>query len=374
MAAYITLNTDMKQAPGGNVRLMLWTTGLGMSNKVFAIEVLPRSADPNTARYRFSHICSVSELVELPDTDTGDTPYFRTDAVDFLLEHASQVTPILRHMRADIKRLMDSYNVLHEHDEDGIIQTCPSAIMRGLWNSTTTYPKGCFVVYNNSMWRCLKENKGQTPSVGSAYWERVLTSGNAAGGISLVRYSISDKNGVLVLPDTASFAIIRNNIDSGYTVELVYMGGIYTLSIKTEDHFVFTSTDGITIRSLRVNDDSSVEEQGVFEGYVVKSVTEMPEANEDLTGMALIYVGVTTAAFKRGHLYLCDSADGTYVWEDITPEPEQPTQTEIPDNVITYPETPGQPKQVLGINEEGKTAWMNVSDVANGGTYWKESI
>lgn len=374
MAAYITLNTDMKRASGGNVRLMLWTTGLGMSNKVFAIEVLPRSADPNTARYRFSHICSVSELVELPDYDNGDTPYFRTDAVDFLLEHASQVTPILKHMRADIKRLMTDYNVLHEHDEDGILQTCPSALMRGLWNDSTTYLKGSFVIYNNSMWRCIKESKGHIPSIGSAYWERVLTSGNGSGGITLIRLNISDKNGVLVLPDSASFVIIRNYIDSGYHVELSYLGGIYTLSIKSDDHFVFTQTDGSKIRSLRVNVDSTVEEQGVFEGFVVKTTTEMPEATEDLAGMALIYVGATTAAFKKGHLYLCDRIDDTYTWEDITPQPKENTDVVLPDNVMTYPDIAGQPNQVLGIDENGKTAWLNVADVANGGTYWQESI
>ena len=179
---------------------------------------------------------------------------------------------------------------------------------------------------------------------------------------------------MLVLPDSASFVIIRNYIDSGYHVELSYLGGIYTLSIKSDDHFVFTQTDGSKIRSLRVNVDSTVEEQGVFEGFVVKTTTEMPEATEDLAGMALIYVGATTAAFKKGHLYLCDRIDDTYTWEDITPQPKENTDVVLPDNVMTYPDIAGQPNQVLGIDENGKTAWLNVADVANGGTYWQESI
>lgn len=374
MAAYITLNTDMKQASGGNVRLMLWTNSAGMSNKVFAIEVLPRSADPTTARYRFSHICSVSELVELPDYDNGDTPYFRTDAVDFILEHASQVTPILRHMRADIKQLSADYNTLYKDGDDSFINVCPHSLMRGLWNEASTYPVNTFVIFNNTMWRCIQECKGEIPATGSTYWEKVLTSGGAAeGGSTVISYMITDRNGVLTLPSNTSFVILRNQIDSGYQVNLVYLGEIYTLSIISEDHVVFTHNDAIYMSSLRVNSDSSVTEHGVFDGTVVKSTNELPEATADLVGVVLIYIGQQTDDRKRGHYYMCDVSDGIYSWVDITPIQKTP-EVVIPEHVIEAPEIPGQPNQVLGIDANGKTAWMNVAEIAKGGTYWMESI
>lgn len=366
MAAYITLNTDMKQASGGNVRLMLWTNAAGMSNKVFAIEVLPRSADPTTARYRFSHICSVSELVELPDYDNGDTPYFRTNAVDFILEHASQVTPILRHMRADIKQLSSDYNALYKDGDDPSLNVCPHSLMRGLWNISLTYTVNTFVIFNNTMWRCIKECKGEIPSTGSAYWEPVLTSGGASeGGSTVIRYTITDKNGVLTLPSNTTFAILRNQIDSGYQVNLIYLDEIYTLSIISDDHFVFTHISATEIKSIRVEADSTVTEHGVFEGAVVKTVLELPEPDETLVGVVVIYAGETTAELERGHQYICDSTRSSYKWIDITP-----TIT----NAVPSPSAPGNPGQVLGLDDQGNTCWVDIPQRVGGGVYWQENL
>lgn len=375
MAAYITLNTDMKQAKGGNVRLMLWTNAFGMSNKVFAIEVLPRSADPSCARYRFSHVCSVSELVELPDYDNGETPYFRTDAVDFILEHASQVTPILQHMRADIRKLSMDFNVLNKDSLDGALQTCPNSLMRGLWTDAVQYLPNTFVIYNNSMWRCIKESKGDIPMAGSQYWERVLTSGGASeGGTTLVRYQITDTNGVLILPRTASFIILRNQVEIGYHVELIYLGEIYTISVSSDDHLVFSHSETAHIKSLRVNADSTVVEYGVFDGYVVKAVKVMPELDSSCIAAVVIYVGPDTEQYKRGHYYMGDETNGSYTWVDITPPAETQAEVILPDNVLTAPEVPGLPSQVLSVDENGNTIWVNVAEIAHGGTYWQESI
>ena len=46
-----------------------------VASAVFAIEVLPRSTDSLDPIYRFSHVCSPSELVEFPDYEPEDECY-----------------------------------------------------------------------------------------------------------------------------------------------------------------------------------------------------------------------------------------------------------------------------------------------------------
>ena len=40
------------------------------------------------------------------------------------------------------------------------------------WNSATTYEVGQYCIYNNSLWKCILQNNGQTPEEGT-YWTKV---------------------------------------------------------------------------------------------------------------------------------------------------------------------------------------------------------
>lgn len=45
-------------------------------------------------------------------------------------------------------------------------------IISDAWNASTTYAVGQYCIYSNSLWKCLVQNNGQTPSEGT-YWTKV---------------------------------------------------------------------------------------------------------------------------------------------------------------------------------------------------------
>lgn len=50
--------------------------------------------------------------------------------------------------------------------------TALSNTISDAWNASTTYAVGKYCIYNNSLWKCLVQNKGQTPKTGT-YWTKV---------------------------------------------------------------------------------------------------------------------------------------------------------------------------------------------------------
>ena len=61
--ATIDLTQDTVQTDRGAVKITITATGNNITGAVFAIEVLPRSSDSLDPIYRFSHVCSPSELL-----------------------------------------------------------------------------------------------------------------------------------------------------------------------------------------------------------------------------------------------------------------------------------------------------------------------
>ena len=51
-------------------------------------------------------------------------------------------------------------------------QKLKKEIVSDVWNNTTTYTVGQYCIYNNSLWKCKVQHKGQTPSEGT-YWTKV---------------------------------------------------------------------------------------------------------------------------------------------------------------------------------------------------------
>ena len=56
-------------------------------------------------------------------------------------------------------------------------------ITKGQYNSETTYEPLDFVTYNNVLWGCIKQTKGNTPSEGT-YWKKAI-DGNISDASSL---------------------------------------------------------------------------------------------------------------------------------------------------------------------------------------------
>ena len=48
-------------------------------------------------------------------------------------------------------------------------------IISDAWNASTTYAVGQYCIYNNSLWKCLVQHSGQTPTEGT-YWTKVTVA------------------------------------------------------------------------------------------------------------------------------------------------------------------------------------------------------
>ena len=61
-------------------------------------------------------------------------------------------------------------------------------IISDAWNASTTYAVGQYCIYNNSLWKCLVQHSGQTPTEGT-YWTKV----NVANEITSVNNSFVER-------------------------------------------------------------------------------------------------------------------------------------------------------------------------------------
>ena len=119
MSVSATLAYATKYSETGAVSLTLTVTAYGMSPKVFAIQALPKSADPMARPVRFSHVCSPMELTEFPEDEPGNNCYYRVDQVSLVFDDDALVDHVLDNMRTDIGKLVRALNGL-ETAEDTI--------------------------------------------------------------------------------------------------------------------------------------------------------------------------------------------------------------------------------------------------------------
>ena len=112
--ANITVAGDIDILSTGTTKLSVTTTSDDMPAAVFAIEVMPTSRDKTCSKYRFSHICSMQELVEFPDQEDPEMCYFRTDDIEMLFDRAQDAVNVLAAIRDDVNRLVTQYNIAND--------------------------------------------------------------------------------------------------------------------------------------------------------------------------------------------------------------------------------------------------------------------
>lgn len=118
--ATIEISQETVKTDKGAVKLTITATGTNITSAVFAIEVLPRSTDTLDPIYRFSHVCSPSELVEFPDYEPEDECYFRTDCIEMIFDTAVLADLTLHSIEKDVNALVKEYNQLFAlTDDDG---------------------------------------------------------------------------------------------------------------------------------------------------------------------------------------------------------------------------------------------------------------
>lgn len=117
MSATLTFNRKLKITDNGTTLVTFTVVSSEMTSKVFAIEVLPGSADPTCPHYRFSHVCHPSELLEFPAEETPDYSYFRTDEIEMIFDTPTPVEALTCRIASDLRYLVREYNELSELDD-----------------------------------------------------------------------------------------------------------------------------------------------------------------------------------------------------------------------------------------------------------------
>lgn len=112
MAISISLNQTIKLTDRGTAQVTFKAEGSEITSKIFAIEVLPGSADKLSPHYRFSHVCHPSELLEMPESEMDEYSYFRTDEVEFIFDSPTPVDRVACSIRGDIAHLVNELNAL----------------------------------------------------------------------------------------------------------------------------------------------------------------------------------------------------------------------------------------------------------------------
>ena len=128
--AELTLSIHFSKTQKGTTQLQIVATGDGITSNVFAIEQLPTSADPPEPIYRFSHVCSVAELVEFPDDPSPESSYFRTNDITMIFDTARYAQQVMECIQMDVDKLLQEYNIVQELPVDGSTVTLPSTIAR----------------------------------------------------------------------------------------------------------------------------------------------------------------------------------------------------------------------------------------------------
>ena len=119
----VNIVSDITEIGGGAVKLSLTAIGTDMPSEVFAIEVLPKSRDPKKVDYRFSHVCSVSELVEFPAEEDPESSYFRTDEIEMVFDVISLALKVRDSILEDVNKLVAVYNQLQTVSVQGSTTT-----------------------------------------------------------------------------------------------------------------------------------------------------------------------------------------------------------------------------------------------------------
>lgn len=115
----ITIESTISPIEGGYTKLNVKTTGDDMPSEVFAIEVLPASRDACAVPYRFSHVCKLTDLTELPAEQDPEYCYFRTDDIEMIFDNVSIAVRTDEILRSDINKLVVSYNNMNDPEVIG---------------------------------------------------------------------------------------------------------------------------------------------------------------------------------------------------------------------------------------------------------------
>jgi hypothetical protein len=115
----INIESNLTTIEGGFYKLNVVTTSEDMPQAVFAIEVLPASRDPLAVPYRFSHVCKLTDLIELPEGQDPEYSYFRTNDIEMIFDTLNLALETNQLIRSDINKLVVAYNNMNDPEVTG---------------------------------------------------------------------------------------------------------------------------------------------------------------------------------------------------------------------------------------------------------------
>ena len=75
--------------------------------------------------------------------------------------------------------------------DDIVDEKANNDIISDVWNASTTYAVGQYCIYNNSLWKCLVQHSGQTPTEGT-YWTNVTVANEITSVNNRLNYSTEE--------------------------------------------------------------------------------------------------------------------------------------------------------------------------------------
>ena len=131
-----------------------------------------------------------------------------------------------------------------------------TSIISDAYDELKTYVAGEYCIYNNSLWKCLVQHNGQTPTEGT-YWTNVTVANEIASINSSLNDEKSYSLGSAVTLTTAEYTIPKN--------------GVVVLETSTGDGYINFWVNGVTMASA-VNHSKYIVRTfiEVKKGFVVK--------------------------------------------------------------------------------------------------------
>lgn len=118
----LELTHDIAKTKKGTVKLSLKVATTGMPSEVFAVEVLPKSADKYAPTTRFSHICSPAELVEFPALEPGENCYYRINEMEMIFDSSTNADLVLANVKKDLSKLVAELKAAPESVVSGVFK------------------------------------------------------------------------------------------------------------------------------------------------------------------------------------------------------------------------------------------------------------
>ena len=146
-----------------------------------------------------------------------------------------------------------------------------SNLISDAWNASTTYAVGQYCIYNNSLWKCLVQHSGQTPTEGT-YWTKVSVANEITSlNNSLIANSKhfyfdykDGKYGYNTNPNRGAdtFVPFKSGVDSSIKLQL----GTISFSDGNSHDYTYNVPANISIIGCYTSGD-----RGIFYGVLVEN-------------------------------------------------------------------------------------------------------